>query len=678
MPSVAPFGSWRSPITTQLITADRVGIGQVALDGDSIYWTESRPAEAGRVVLVRRRPDGRREDVTPAGTNVRTRVHEYGGGALAVREGVVVFVDFADGRLWRQDVDDGGIGVPRALTPAIPDALLRHADPVIDPVGRRVVCVQEDHRGGRPAVNRIVDVALDPVEGAPLPEPRVLVSGHDFYSNARLDPEGRRASWLAWDHPDLPWDGTGLWVADVGADGSFGLPRRVAGGRGESIFQPEWSPAGQLHFVSDRTDWWNLYRFDTLPAAGSALPEPRALAPMEAEFGEPQWVFGLIAYAFVGPDRLLCRYTRDGIWFLALLNASTGELRSLDLGGTWYGSMAAGSDGRAVVTAACATRDTWLVCCDTTSQDATVVAESSSDAPDERFLSIPEPVEFPTGDGETAHALFYAPRNPDFVGPDGELPPLLVNVHGGPTAMAGASLALGLQFWTSRGIAVLDVNYRGSSGYGRRYRELLAGRWGVVDLEDVVGGARFVAAAGHADPSRLLIRGGSAGGYTTLCAVTFRDEFRAGTSYFGIGDLEVFTRETHKFESRYMDGLLGAYPAAASVYHDRSPIHFVDRISCPVLLLQGLDDRIVPPDQAELMFEALRRRGMPVAYLAFEGEGHGFRRAETTRRTLEAELSFYGQVLGFDPADDIPRLHIENTGAGSGDAVSTADAPASA
>ncbi len=662
MPSVAPFGSWRSPITTQWITADRVGIGQVALDGSSIYWTESRPDGAGRVVLVRRGPDGRREDVTPAGTNVRSRVHEYGGGPFAVRDGVIVYVDFADGRLWRRDVGPDGIGVPRPLTPEVADASLRHADPVIDPLRRRVVCVQEDHRGGGPAVNRVVDVALDPVEGAPLPEPRVLVSGHDFFSNARLDPDGRRSCWLAWDHPDLPWDGTGLWLADVGADGSFGPARMVAGGRGESIFQPEWSPGGQLHFVSDRTGWWNLYRFDTLTDAGPEPPEPRALAPMEAEFGEPQWVFGLTTYAFVDPDRLLCRYTRDGTWYLGLLDASTGELRSLDAGGTWYGSMAADAEGRAVVTVASATREARLVRLDTRTGDAIVVAESSPETLDERFLSLPEPVEFPTGDGETAHALFYPPHNPDYAGPEDERPPLLVNVHGGPTSMVGTALAPVIQFWTSRGVAVLDVNYRGSSGYGRRYRELLRGRWGEIDLEDAVSGARYMAAAGRVDPSRLVIHGGSAGGYTTLCAVTFRDAFRAGTSYFGIADLEVFARETHKFESRYMDGLIGPYPAAAGVYHDRSPIHFVDRISCPVLLLQGLDDRIVPPDQADLMFEALRRRGIPVAYLAFEGEGHGFRRAETIRRTLEAELSFYGQVLGFEPADDIPRLPIENLG----------------
>ena len=659
MPSVAPFGSWRSLIDAERISSGRVGLGQVALDGGSVYWTESRPADAGRTVVVRRRPDGRTEDVTPVGLNVRTRVHEYGGGAFAIRDGVLVFVDFGDGRLWRQDLDPGRVGSAQPLTPGVAGAALRHADPVIDPVRRRVLCVQEDHRGGGQAVNRIVDVALDP-DGSILPEPRVVVSGHDFFSNPRLDPEGRRACWLAWDHPNLPWDGTSLWVSDVAPDGSFRSPRLVAGGHAESVFQPEWSPDGRLHFVSDRTGWWNLYQLDTVPEPGSGLPEARALAPMDAEFGEPQWVFGLTTYAFIDADHLLCRYTRDGTWYLAVLDSSTGRLRQLDLGATWYGAIAAGPDGDAAVTAASATRDTWLARLDPASGRAAVLAESSPDAVDERFLSLPEPVEYGTGGGEVAHGLFYAPRNPGFVAPDGELPPLLVNVHGGPTGMATSALALGLQYWTSRGFAILDVNYRGSSGYGRPYRDRLAGSWGVADLEDVVAGARFMAETGRADPSRLLIRGGSAGGYTTLCAVTFADEFRAGTSYFGIGDLAVFAGETHKFESRYMDRLIGPYPGAAATYRDRSPLHFADRISCPVLLLQGLEDRIVPPDQAELMFEALRRRGVPVAHVAFEGEGHGFRRAGTLKRAIEAELSFYGQILGFEPADDIPRLPIEN------------------
>ena len=661
MPTVAPYGSWRSPISAQQVARSGVGLGEVRIDRDDVYWAESRPVEAGRVVIVRRTPDGRTADVTPRGTNVRSRVHEYGGGACAVRDGVLVFAEFADGRLWRMDVEAAdAAGDPRPLTPAAPDAGLRHADPVIDAVRRRVVCVQEDHRGGGEARNRIVEVALDPAAGEPLPEPRVLVAGHDFFSNARLDPDGRRACWLAWDHPNMPWDGTELWVADVSPDGSFENARRVAGGPGESIFQPEWSPSGALHFVSDRTDWWNLYRLDDLPAAEPGTPAGRAVAPMDAEFGQPQWQFAMVTYAFVGPEQIVCRFTRDGTWRLAVLDAATGAMRPLDLGGTVYGSIAAGANGRAVLTAASPTRGSAVVLVDTESGASLVLKSASDDEPDEQFVSLPEPVEFPTEEGQTAYALFYAPKNPDFAAPPGELPPLLVKVHGGPTAMASSALNPELQFWTSRGIAVIDVNYGGSSGYGRRYRDRLAGRWGVVDLHDVVSAARHMAALGRVDQSRFIIHGGSAGGYTTLCALTFTDAFQAGGSYFGIGDLEIFARETHKFESRYMDGLVGPYPAMADVYRERSPIHYCERISCPVILLQGLDDRIVPPDQAELMFEALRVRGVPVAYLPFEGEGHGFRKAENTVRSLQAELTFYGRMLGFEPADDLPALPIEN------------------
>ena len=658
MPTVAPYGSWRSPITSERIVSSGVGLGQVALDGRDVYWTESRPTEAGRVVLVRRTPDGRTADVTPADMNVRSRVHEYGGGAFAVREGVVVFASFVDGRLWRQDVGDAGPGAPRPLTPATDDASLRHADPCIDLARGRVICVQEDHRGRAEATNRIFEVALDPSD--PPAEPAVLADGHDFFSNARLDPGGRRCSWLAWDHPNMPWDGTGLWVADVAPDGSFAGARQVAGGATESIFQPEWSPDGVLHFASDRSDWWNLYRLEDVSEAGTGDTEARALASMEAEFGQPQWVFGMSTYAFAGSGLIACRYTRDGIWHLALLDVASSTLRELDLGGTVYSSIAAQPDGRVALVTAAATHDARVVLLEASDPKPLIVKRASPDEPDERFLSRPEPIDFPTEDGLTAHALFYPPTNPDFVAPPGELPPLLVKVHGGPTSMAGTSLDLELQFWTSRGIAVVDVNYGGSSGYGRRYRERLDGRWGVVDLDDAVNAARHLAASGRADGSRLFIHGGSAGGYTALCAVTFRDAFRAAGSYFGIGDLEVFVHDTHKFESRYMDRLVGPFPAMAEVYRERSPIHFVDRISCPVILLQGLDDRVVPPNQAELMFDALRRRGIPVAYLPFEGEGHGFRRAENIRRSLEAELSFYGQVLGFTPADDIPRLPVEN------------------
>jgi dipeptidyl aminopeptidase/acylaminoacyl peptidase len=656
MPTVAPYGSWRSPITSELIVSSGVGLGQIALDGDDVYWTESRPEDAGRVVLVRRTPDGRTTDVTPAGMNVRSRVHEYGGGAYAVRDGIVVFANFEDGRLWRQDVD--GAAGARPLTPATEGASLRHADPLIDLARGRVLCVQEDHRGRKEADNRLVEVALDPAD--PPAEPGVLAAGHDFFSNPRLDPEGRRACWLAWDHPNMPWDGCGLWVADVAADGTFARARMVAGGPTESIFQPEWSPDGVLHFVSDRSDWWNLYRLEDVSEAGTGDTQSRVLVPMEAEFGQPQWVFGISTYAFAGPGLIVCRYTRDGIWHLALLDVASSLFREIDLGASVYSSIAARPDGRIAMVMAAATYDARVVLLDARDPVPVIVRRASAEEPDERFLSRPEPIDFPTEDGLTAHALFYPPTNPDFVAPPGELPPLLVKVHGGPTSMAGTSLDLELQFWTSRGIGVVDVNYGGSSGYGRRYRERLDGRWGVVDLDDAVNAARHLAASGRADGARLFIHGGSAGGYTALCAVTFRDAFRAAGSYFGIGDLEIFVRDTHKFESRYMDRLVGPFPAMAEVYRERSPIHFVDRIACPVILLQGLDDRVVPPNQAELMFEALRRRGIPVAYLPFEGEGHGFRRAENIRRSLEAELSFYGQVLGFTPADEIPRLSVDN------------------
>ncbi len=661
MPSVAPYGSWRSPITSERVAGAVIGLGQVALDGDDVYWTESRPADGGRVVLVRRTPDGRTSDVTPPGMNVRSRVHEYGGGAYAVRDGVVVFANFADGRLWRQDVTATGAGVARPLTPEAPDAALRHADPVIDLERRRVVCVQEDHRGRREAENRIVAVSLDPpLDGCAPAEPRGLVSGHDFFSNARLAPDGRRVCWLAWDHPNMPWDGTELWVADVALDGSFGNARRIAGGPTESIFQPEWSPTGELHFVSDRTDWWNLYRLADVTEAGSGDTEARALAPLEAEFGQPQWVFGLTTYAFAGPQLILCRYTRDGRWYLALLDEAGGRLEPLDLGGTVYASIAAQPRGRAALLVASPVREPAVVLLDAATGTVEELRRAGADEPDVRFLSRPEAVEFPTADGLTAHALYYPPANADFVAPEGELPPLLVSAHGGPTSMATTALDWEIQFWTSRGIGVLDVNYGGSSGYGRRYRERLEGRWGIVDLDDVVNAARHMAAQGHVDPARLIIHGASAGGYTTLCALTFRDTFRAGASYFGIGDLEIFVHDTHKFESRYMDRLVGPYPALAELYRARSPIHHVEQIRCPVIVFQGLDDRVVPPNQAERIVEALRGRGIPVAYLPFEGEGHGFRRAENIRRSLEAELAFYGRVLGFVPADELAPLEIEN------------------
>jgi dipeptidyl aminopeptidase/acylaminoacyl peptidase len=659
--AVAPYGSWRSPITAELVASGGVRLGQIALDGDDVYWLELRPTEAGRAVLVRRTPDGGTEDVTPPEFSARSRVHEYGGGSFAVSGGTVVFANLTDGALYRQDrvVGPGRAAprwsAPRPLTPIAPDAGVRHADIVVDRKRDRVICVREDHTTDAPeAANTIIAVPLEPGNREPGTS-TALVTGSDFYSNPRLSPDGGRLAWLSWNHPNMPWDGCELWVGELGANGSVERAVLVAGGTDESIFGPSWSPDGILHFVSDRTGRWNLHRWNE--RAGVVEP----LAPMEAEFGQPTWVFGLSTYAFLDAARILCTYTRAGTWDLAVLDLRAGGLTPVPLPYTEYTQVRARPGaGSAVFLAASPTHDRRVVELDVTTGEHRTLRRASGTDVDERFLSQPESIEFPTAGGLSAYALFYPPRNPDFAPPPGERPPLLVKSHGGPTDAASTGLDLDLQYWTSRGFAVVDVNYGGSSGYGREFRRRLEGHWGIVDVDDCVNAARHLADRGLVDPERLAIEGGSAGGFTTLAALTFRDVFHAGASYYGIGDLAALARDTHKFESRYLDGLVGPWPEAEAVYRERSPIHHVERLSCPVIIFQGLDDRVVPPNQAELMASALRARGLPVAYLAFEGEGHGFKRAETLQRCLEAELTFFGRLFGFDPADELPPLEIEN------------------
>lgn len=638
-PRVGPHGTWKSPITADAIASGAVGLDQVQVDDADIYWIEARSAEGGRHVVVRRTPDGRTVDLTPPPFNARTRVHEYGGGAYVVRGGTVFFSNFSDQRLYRQDPGAD----PRPITPA---AAHRYADGFVDHRRGRLICVREDHSAaGGEAVNALSSVPLD---GGGV---RVLVSGHDFFSSPRLSPDGARLAWMAWDHPNMPWDGTELWVADITSDGSLGRATRVAGGVAESIFQPEWSPDGVLHFISDRTGWWNLYRW-----RGAGI-EP--LCPMEAEFGGPQWLFGLSTYGFASTGRLLCAHKARGTWRLADLDPSKGAFDPFDLPYTQVWSVHCQREW-GVCAAGGPAEPASVIRIDLRSRRPEVLRRSIAASPDPAYLSGPDAIEFPTEQGVTAHAFFYAPRNRDYTAPPGERPPLMVRSHGGPTGAVGAMLNLEIQFWTSRGYAVLDVNYGGSTGYGRAYRERLNGRWGIVDVDDCVNGARYLARQGLVDPRRLIIQGGSAGGYTTLCALTFRDVFTVGASYYGIGDLEAMRRDTHKFESRYLDRLIGPYPERRDLFRERSPIHFVDRLSCPMILLQGLEDKVVPPKQSEMMFEAVKRKGLPVAYLAFEGEQHGFRRAETIKRALEAELYFYSRVFGLTAADPIEPVHIEN------------------
>jgi len=654
-PRVAPYGSWKSPITPDLIVAESVRLGLVKLDGRETYWIEGRPSEGGRNVIVRRKADGTVSDMTPQPMNARTRVHEYGGGDYTVSDGVIYFSNFADQRLYRQVPGSQ----PEAMTPAVD---IRYADAMVDHKRARLICVCEDHTNTeREAVNMLAFLPLENHEGDDNRKglslrgqgdgARVLVAGNDFYSHPRLSPDGSQLAWLTWNHPNMPWDGCELWVGALDAHGFVGSAELVAGGLSESIFQPEWSPDGTLYFVSDRTGWWNIYRWRN----GSVEPVHKKAA----EFGVPEWIFGQSTYAFVSAQRIVCSYIENGNEHLANLDTTTGELTPIDVPYTLIEGVHA-TEERVVFTAASPTNAGEIVQLDLATGTLEVMRRASNVSIDPAYISIPQSIEFPTEHGLTAYAFYYPPHNPDFKAPAGELPPLLVESHGGPTSSTDGMLDLGTQFWTSRGFAVLDVNYGGSTGYGRAYRERLKGQWGIVDVDDCVNGAKYLVEQGLADKNRLTIHGGSAGGYTTLCALTFRDTFKAGASHFGVSDAEALATDTHKFESRYLDGLIGPYPERRDLYYQRSAIHFTDRLSCPVIFFQGLEDKVVPPSQAEKMVEALKAKRLPVAYVAFEGEQHGFRRAENIKRTLEAELYFYSKVFGFDLADSVEPVAIEN------------------
>jgi dipeptidyl aminopeptidase/acylaminoacyl peptidase len=636
---VVPYGSWGSPISSDLIVRGVVGLSQVVTDNGAVYWMERRPGEDGRSVVVRRTVDGGMEDVTPWPFNARTRVHEYGGGDFAVHDDTVYFSNFADQRIYRCPPG----GEPEPLTP---ETGRRFADMVVDPTRNRLIAVREDH-AERDPVNEIVGVDLE--DGAET----MLATGNDFYSSPRLSPDGSRLAWLTWNHPNMPWDGTELVVCDVDADGRLGNVGRVAGGPDESIFQPEWSPDGTLHFASDRTGWWNLYRL----SAGNVEP----LCEKEAEFGAPQWMFGMSTYAFLSSGRIVCSYTNRGGSHLALLDTENRHLEPIE---TPYSSIAFLRNdlatGNVVFRGGSPMGSACTVSLNHSTGEYDVLRRSDEIEVDSGYLSVPEPIEFPTENDRIAYAFFYPPNNRDYAAPEGERPPLLVMSHGGPTSATSTALDLEIQYWTSRGIAVLDVNYGGSTGYGREYRRRLDGAWGVVDVEDCANGAIYLAGRGLVDGDRLIITGGSAGGYTTLCALAFTDTFAAGASHFGVSDLEELAKETHKFESRYLERLIGPYPERADLYRERSPINHAQKLSCPVIFFQGLEDEVVPKEQAETMFAALREKGLPVAYVPFEGEQHGFRRAENIRRALDGELYFYSRIFGFELADPVEPVQIEN------------------
>lgn len=639
----APYGSWKSPITPDLITAGSVRLSELWSDGGDLYWLEGRASEGGRYVIVKRSPDGEESDAIPEGYNARNAVHEYGGGAYAVYNGIVYFTNWDDQRLYR--ILPASQPEPITPEPSIPRGL-RYSDLDISPDGRFIVCVREKHHADHEADNEIVVIATDGSS-----EARVIASGRDFYSSPRISPDGTGIAWTAWDHPNMPWDDTELWSATFNSDGSISYETQVAGGQDVSVIQPEWGHGGLLHFISDSSGWWNLHSWRS-GADVNLLEE-------EFDAGGPSWQFRFSTYCLRQDGTALIRKGEGASGTFVVVGSNGGREGAIEVPYSDISYVTDSGDDVYFIGAS-PTKQAEVVRLDPATGATEVIKKSSTVEVDPAYISIPEPITFPTTENGTAHAYFYPPKNADFTGKKDELPPLMVICHGGPTGATSASLSLSTQFWTSRGIGVVDVNYRGSTGYGRAYRNALREKWGLYDSQDCIAAASYLSERGHSDRKRTVIRGGSAGGYTTINALTFHEVFAAGAAYYGIADLAVFLGETHKFESRYLDSLIGPYPQEKQRYHDRSAINFTDQLSAPMIIFQGLEDKIVPPSQAEIMVKALEQNGIMHAYVPFEGEQHGFRKSENIQRSLEAELYFYGKALGFIPDGDIEPPEIKN------------------
>ena len=637
---IAPYGSWKSPITADFIVSHSIGLNSVGVNADNIYWQESRPQEKGRNVLVHQTKEGRIVDITPSPFNVRTRAHEYGGGSFLVTDEGIYFANNADQCLYRQ------------LTGKTPEPLTmqnrcRYADFVEDKSHNRLIAVVEDHDSSDDEPQNYL-ASIDLITG----KISVLVKGDDFYSSPRLSPDGQKIAWISWNHPDMPWDASSLWLAPIKEDGSLGEARCLAGGGDESAGEPRWSPDGQLYFSSDRSGWWNLYRYNH-------QQQIESLGNWEAEFAYPHWIFGISTYDFASSAEIICTYTQAGRWYLARLDLNDNTLDPFELPYTDISSIKTLGD-TVLFIGGTPTESKSIVQFNWKTNEITLLKRSSDLALDPGYVSVPQAIAFPTEDGKEAYAWYYPPQNIDYRAPTEARPPLLVKSHGGPTASASVSLSLRVQYWTSRGFAYVDVNYGGSTGYGREYRQRLEGQWGIVDVQDCINAAKFLVSQGKVDPERLTISGGSAGGFTTLAALTFSDRFKAGASYYGVSDLAALATDTHKFESHYLDRLIGPYPADKVTYRARSPLFHTEQLSCPMIFFQGLQDRVVPPNQAEAMVSALNRKGLPVAYVSFAEEQHGFRQAEAIKQAIEGEFYFYSRIFDFQPADSLPVIPIQN------------------
>lgn len=656
---IAEYGSWSSPITSEIVVKEGglpfspISEVHTCMTGkqETIFWSDLRPSEGGRIVVCSQ-TKGQSDIVswTPEGFNARTKVHEYGGGATFVHKGQVYFSNFTDQRLYKQESPGS---TPQALTPD--GKGWRYADGEMVEFADKIICVREDHGvvdSGEEDEAKNTIVCIDPVTE----EQCVLVKGADFYSSPRVSSTGMLA-WAQWNHPNMPWDTTEVWVGQLDLSGEFlveGSAKKVACDEGVSVMLPRWTAEDSLFFISDRSDWWNLYEyiFDT--------DEERNVFPDEKEIGKPHWVFGNCSYCphSTIPNKIAVVYGGR----LGILDSELEKREDIDTGFPLHSCPKFSPKGDKIYCIAGSTSNPYcLIEVDVESKQVVIIKDTKGSDIDEGYISEPKTITFPTEDNKVAHGYLYLPKNKDYSAPPGTLPPLLVKAHGGPTSSTSPAFDLGKQFFTSRGVAILDVNYRGSTGFGMHYRKELDNNWGKVDVEDCCNGAMYVTnSMKAADVDKLCIDGGSAGGFTTLACLTQRNLFKAGASKYGVSDLEALIRDTHKFESRYIDSMVGPYPECKELYVERSPINSAEKLNCPMIFFQGDEDKIVLPNQSEKMFEVLKKKGLTCAYVLFEGEQHGFRKSENIKATLEGEFCFFGKVFGYKPADFTCKLDIQN------------------